>query len=103
MQENLTRAQVADALGVTEAAVTAFTVEPPRKGEKPLPVPEPKRYAYEQAVEVSRVGDIHVVFRRTRVWGDERQIYSAAVSEAICRTEAEAEREAARLETRITA
>jgi|GEM_PF-4033702 len=97
MQENLTRAEVAAALGLAEKDITAMTVEPPRKGEKPLPVPEPKLYAYEKSVEIGRVGDHHVVFHRTRVWGDGRTIYSGAVSAAICASETEAETQAAKL------
>ena len=97
MQENLTRAEVAAALGVSEAEITAMTVEPPRKREKPRPAPEPKLYAYEKTVEVMQVGEHHVVFRRTRVWGDGHRIYSGAVSAAICPTADEAETRAAKL------
>ncbi len=97
MEENLTRAEVAAALGIAEQEITAMTVEPPRKGEKPRPMPEPKRYAYEKTIEIGRVGGHHVVFRRTRVWGDGRAIYSGAVSAAICKTAEEAKKQAEQL------
>lgn len=83
MHENLTRAELAAALGMAETKITAMTVTPPRYGMKPVPAYEPATYAYERTLEVSQVGSHHVVLRRTKVWADRRQIYSGATTEAM--------------------
>lgn len=83
MHENLTRAELAAALGMAESKITAMTVAPPRYGMKPVPAYEPATYAYQRTLEVSQVGSQHVVLRRTKVWADHRQIYSGATTEAM--------------------
>ena len=103
MHENLTRAQLAAALGMSETKITAMTVAPPRYGMKPVSAYEPKSYAYERTLEVSQVGGHHVVLRRTKVWGDRRQIYSGATTEAMYTTADEARQhaDAARITARL--
>lgn len=94
MQQNMSRAELAAALGVSEAKVTAMTVDPPRHGMKPVPAYEPSRYDLERTVEVGRIGDQHVVFHRTKIWGDRRQIHSSAASAVICASAEEARQRA---------
>lgn len=93
-KKNITRAELATALGIAPADVTAMTVAPPRYGMREPPAYEPSTYDLEVSVEVGEVGGRHVVFRRTRVWADRRQIHSSAVSAAICGSAGEARQRA---------
>jgi hypothetical protein len=103
MHEDLTRAELAAALGMSETKITAMTVAPPRYGMKPVPAYEPKTYAYERTLEVTQVGSHHVVLRRTKIWGDRRQIYSGATTDAMYATADEARQhaDAARITARL--
>ncbi len=86
MQEILNRAELAAALGVSEAKITAMTVAPPRSGMKPVPSYEPSSFLLERTIEVGQVGDQHVVFNRTKIWADRRQIHSSAKAIVMCQT-----------------
>lgn len=97
MQETRNRAELAAALGVSEAKITAMTVTPTRSIMKPVPVYEPSSFILERAIEVSQVGDQHVVFNRTRIWADRRQIHSSAKTIVICQTADDAHQRAERL------
>lgn len=88
--KNMSPAELATALGVPAAQITAMTVAPPRHGMRATPAYEPSSYDLEVSIEVGQVGAQHIVFRRTRIWADHRQIHSSAVTAAFCETADEA-------------